>query len=124
MEIQLFATNFAFDHVEISEGTLMGGWLHGGMEKPTTLTENFTRALGAGGATGHLPNVLLREERWGGLVFQANSSAVYQVDKEGFNVLKRLKSGESIEAIRANTNQPTVEALDKFIGKASTYSLL
>ena len=121
MQIQLFMSNFSHDRAEDVTADRPGGWLHGGMKKPTDMT-SLAEAVGATSSKNHIPDLLLRKEEWGGLVFNKKDHSIYEVDKDAFEVFLRLSSGEDFTNIANSSNIPR-NSLDDFIASAKKYDL-
>jgi hypothetical protein len=123
MEVVLFLSKLSHDHLEKDDERMMGGWLHGGMEKPTVVG-NLAKALGAFGGSKHLPRILLRSEEWGGVIFDVISESVYQADKEAFEVFTALKRGETLEGLLAGTDADDRKRIEELLDKARAFSLI
>ena len=57
----------------------------------------------------HLKHLRLREEEFGGLIYNQFSTAVFKVDKEMFQLVHLLKTGTAIDEIGNKLNISTQE---------------
>ena len=89
------------------------GWAHGpsaGADKDKNVSSK-------------LPFLSLRKEDWGGVVVHGPSLSVFQVDEAAYNLLERLKYGESLLEIKQNPKGVNIDEIDEFINLIKHYNI-
>ncbi len=65
---------------------------------------------------------LIREEFFGALLYDQQSSAVFKLDKDGYDFIRRILTGKSVTEACADGNYPE-EEVDRFIKNMEFYKL-
>lgn len=73
--------------------------------------------------TARIKLLKLREEKFGGLLYDPISTAVFKVDREAFKTLTLLQNGLSLDQIMDSIRVP-VSTLNEFIQKLKDLKLL
>lgn len=125
MQIKLYMSHFTHDRVELDETAKpSGGWLHGGMSKPTvSLAGDLAESMSSHRGRGSSAHLYFREEDWGGLIFDTRTNSIYQSDKDAFSIFDELRLGNTVQGL-VRDHPDRQEELLKFEELVNSHGLL
>jgi hypothetical protein len=121
MKISLLLHSVSQDQSTTNEDVAFYGWMHGPASGGDG-DNNFVS--GAAGCRNRLPKYSLRKESWGGVLVFGPTQAVYQLDDEAYELMTRMRLGESLKEIVAKPGAIEVGVAQVFASTASILGLI